>query len=99
MDNQMQNDQDSTNESEWIVVMSQSKKIKKSVNIIIKFMRYVKNRMDDIRRERYEFNEAYEESYHFCSFCGENMSHCREGGDHSFEIKELYREHRREYGR
>ena len=93
MSNPNQRSQESTNK--WTVVMSRSKKIKKSVNIIIKFMRYVKNRMDDIRRERYEFNEAYEESYHFCSFCGENMSHCREGGDHSSEIKESYRAHRR----
>lgn len=62
-------------------------------------MKYVKNRMDGIRRERDEYYEKYDETYDFCNYCEKDMSCCRQGGDHSFEIKEAYREHMREYGR
>ena len=96
MDNQMQNDQDSTNESEWIVVMSPNQrrihnrtvifyqKNQNSINIIKRFIGYVKRRMVNLLKLYWKWD-------HTCIFCGMLDTDCPESGDHSDEMREICR--------
>ncbi len=41
--------------------------------------------------------DDYDYGNSICSFCNETMYNCREGGDHSAEMREIIRESRRKY--
>ena len=59
-----------------------------SIKVIKRFIRYLKKRMD-IRKA--EWDDFYNEEL-MCSFCARLENDWAEGGDHSFEMREIVRE-------
>jgi hypothetical protein len=66
---------------------SQNQNVQDSINIIRRFVRFLKKRLDNLRKQEKEFYENY-----VCTFCGNLMIDC--GGDHGDEMRDICRESR-----